>query len=79
MMLAWRIQADVLGGLDPETRNALSRTGAPQAEGRHLGIGARLTRNWMGARSRLSLRSTAFAGRTGVSQPLGRRHRHCRQ
>jgi hypothetical protein len=48
MLLAWRIQAAEFGGLDAETRKALARTGAVAAEGKHLGIGARLSRNWNG-------------------------------
>ena len=48
MMLAWRIQADAGGGLDADTRKALARTGAAEIEGRHLGIGATLTRSWKG-------------------------------
>lgn len=48
MMLAWRVQADALGGLDKETRRALARTGAIDPEGRHLGIGAKLSRSWNG-------------------------------
>ena len=48
MLLAWRLPAAAFGGIDGETRKALSRTGAVAAEGRHLGIGARLSRNWKG-------------------------------
>jgi hypothetical protein len=48
MQLAWRVQAEAFGGLDPDTRRALARTGAVEPEGKHLGIGARLTRNWRG-------------------------------
>lgn len=47
-LLAWRVQADALGGLDPETRRLLSRSGPVEAEGKHLGVGARLTRRWRG-------------------------------
>lgn len=48
LMLAWRIQAAADGGLDPETRAALRRTGAVEAEGKHLGLGATLRREWQG-------------------------------
>ena len=48
MLLAWREQAEAFGGLDAETRRALARTGAVAPEGKHLGIGARLSRNWKG-------------------------------
>lgn len=47
-VLAWRLQAEVHSELDPDTRRALARTGSIVAEGKHLGIGARLTRNWKG-------------------------------
>ena len=47
-LLAWRVQVDAFGGLDDITRKALSRTGRVQAEGKHLGVGARLTRIWKG-------------------------------
>lgn len=47
-LLAWRVQAQALGGLDADTRKALARTGAVQREGKHLGVGARLTRIWKG-------------------------------
>lgn len=47
-LLAWRVQAQALGGLDEATRRTLDRSGPVQAEGRHLGVGARLTRHWKG-------------------------------
>jgi len=47
-LLAWRLQAEVKGGLDRETRRALGRRGRARAEGLDLGIGARLTRRWKG-------------------------------
>lgn len=48
MLLAWRVQAEAAGGLDADSRRALARTGSVQPEGKHLGIGARLKRNWKG-------------------------------
>lgn len=47
-LLAWRVQAQAFGGLDADTRKALSRSGPVQPEGRQLGIGVRLTRIWKG-------------------------------
>lgn len=47
-LLAWRVQAQAFGGIDAEVRKALRRTGATAPEGKHLGIGARLTRTWKG-------------------------------
>ena len=47
-LLAWRLQAQAYGGLDAETRKVLARSGAVEPEGKQLGVGARLTRNWKG-------------------------------
>jgi hypothetical protein len=47
-LVAWRVQAQVMGGLDIKMRKALARSGPVQAEGKHLGNGARLTRIWKG-------------------------------
>lgn len=47
-LLAWRVQAQALGGLNADTRKAFARSGPVQAEGKHLGVGARLTRIWKG-------------------------------
>ena len=48
LLLAWRIQAIALGGLDQETRKALARTGRVVAEGQELGIGTTFRRTWNG-------------------------------
>lgn len=48
MMLAWRLQAEVFGALDVDSMRILARTGSAQAEGKQLGIGAKLTRKWKG-------------------------------
>ena len=48
LLLAWRLQAAVHGGLDPETRRRLRLRGRVQAEGLELGVGARLRREWRG-------------------------------
>ena len=48
LLIAWRLQAEAHGGLDRDTRRALARKGSGEAEGQHLGIGARLTRVWQG-------------------------------
>lgn len=49
LMLAWRLQAAVHGGLDPATRKALRRSGPVVAEGQDLGAGATIRRQWQGA------------------------------
>lgn len=48
LMLAWRMQAAVHGGLDPATRKALRRSGPVVAEGQDLGAGATIRRQWQG-------------------------------
>lgn len=48
LQLAWRVQAEALGGLDADTRKTLSRTGVVEPEGKALGIGAVLQRTWQG-------------------------------
>lgn len=60
MMLAWRIQADTFGGLDASSRKVLARTGPPEPEGRDLGIGARLTRNWKGRKVEVIVEEDGF-------------------
>ena len=47
-LLAYRVQADALGGLDENSKRLLARSGPVEAEGLHLGNGARLTRRWQG-------------------------------
>lgn len=48
LMLAWRIQAAVYGGLDPSTFNVLSQSGRAVAKGKDLGFGATIRRQWHG-------------------------------
>lgn len=50
MLLAWRVQTAAGDGLGGDVRAAIRRKGAVLAEGLDLGIGAKLTRNWKGAR-----------------------------
>ena len=65
LMLAWRIQAIALGGLDPATRRALDRSGPVERLGRNLGLGAVLRRNWQGQVIEVVVEETGFrhAGR----------------
>ena len=60
LQLAWRIQADLQGGLDGETRKALARRGPVEPEGKELGIGARLTRNWNGKQVEVVVEEEGF-------------------
>ena len=48
LSLAYRLQAEALGGLDGETRRQLGRRGRIAKEGLALGIGATLRREWRG-------------------------------
>jgi hypothetical protein len=49
LMLAWRLQAQLHGGLDAATRRQLERRGSRvMREGRQLGLGAVLRRSWEG-------------------------------
>ena len=59
-LLAWRVQAQAVGGLDAETRKLLARTGPVLAEGRHLGVGARLTRIWKGREIIVAVEADGF-------------------
>jgi hypothetical protein len=59
-LLAWRIQAQALGGLDQATRRALANTGRTEAEGLSLGIGAVLTRQWRGQKHQVVVEATGF-------------------
>lgn len=59
-LLAWRIQAEAFGDLDRATRRALQRKGIGEAEGLHLGIGARLTRRWKGRQVEVIVESDGF-------------------
>jgi hypothetical protein len=60
MLLAWRVQAEVHGGLDAETRRMIERTGRVRAEGLELGIGARLTRIWQGREVEVVIEEQGF-------------------
>jgi hypothetical protein len=60
MQLAWRVQAKALGGLDADTRRALARTGRVEAEGKHLGIGATLSRTWKGRKVEVVVEEGGF-------------------
>ena len=48
LALAWRLQAEVHGGLDADLRRLLRNRGPVAAEGLNLGVGARLRREWQG-------------------------------
>ena len=60
MLLAWRVQTEAFGGLDVATRKALTRSGSPEPEGKHLGVGARLTRTWKGRKVEVIVEEGGF-------------------
>lgn len=60
MQLAWRVQAEALGGLDSATRKVLARTGSVEPEGKELGIGAQLSRGWQGKRIEVIVEEQGF-------------------
>ncbi len=60
LMLAWRLQAERLGGLDHDTRRKLGGRGPTMPEGRHLGTGAILRRDWQGLRIEVVIEPDGF-------------------
>lgn len=61
LMLAWRIQASIDGGLGPLTRKQLTRAPVPKAEGLSLGIGAKLGRIWKGQKVEVEVTENGFS------------------
>ncbi|MEH6792141.1 DUF2924 domain-containing protein [Parasphingorhabdus sp.] len=61
LMLAWRIQASIQGGLGPLTRKELARAPAPKAEGLSLGIGTKLGRIWKGRMVEVEVTENGFS------------------
>ena len=59
-MLAWRLQAEALGGLDRESRRQLKRRGTLQVEGLALGVGTRLRREWQGRLVEVEIEASGF-------------------
>lgn len=66
LMLAWRLQAAVHGGLDAETKKALRSAGPVVAEGQELGLGAVIRRQWQGREVSVEVVEDGFSyeGRT---------------
>jgi hypothetical protein len=60
LLLAWRIQAIALGGLDRETLKVLARTGRVVAEGQDLGIGTTFRRTWNGRQQVVTVVENGF-------------------
>ena len=66
LMLAWRMQAAELGGIERGHRRQLAASGRLEPEGRSLGIGARLAREWQGQAVEVVVEEAGFRweGRT---------------
>jgi hypothetical protein len=60
LMIAWRLQADVLGGFDHQTRRRLRGRGRVLTEGLELGLGARLSRVWQGKQIEVVVEASGF-------------------
>lgn len=60
LLIAWRLQAARDGGLDRDTRRLLARKGTAEAEGLHLGVGARLSRIWQGRTHEVIVEEAGF-------------------
>lgn len=60
LSLAWRLQAEASSGLDRETKRKLKRSGALEAEGLGLGVGARLRREWQGSIVEVDVEADGF-------------------
>lgn len=60
LMLAWRLQAEAQGAIDRATRRHLKRRGLVEAEGLHLGVGARLRREWQGRTVEVEVEAAGF-------------------
>ena len=59
-LLAWRIQSISSSGLDADTKRLLARNSPVEAEGKHLGIGAMLTRIWKGREVKVIVEEDGF-------------------
>lgn len=59
-LIAWRLQSAVHGGLDHDTRRKLAGRGPVEAEGKQLGCGAVLRRQWQGRRIKTVVEEKGF-------------------
>ena len=65
LVLAWRLQAKVQGGLNLDFRRKLKRTGPALTEGLKLGPGTKLSREWDGRREDIIVEKNGFRWRGG--------------
>lgn len=59
-LLAWRIQADQLGELSPDTRKQLRAAATPKPADVRVRPGARLVREWRGRRCEVAVEANGF-------------------
>jgi hypothetical protein len=60
MIIGWRLQAHVHGGLDDEIRRKVRRKATIEAEGLALGAGATITRLWQGRTFEIEIEDKGF-------------------
>jgi len=60
LCLAWRLQAEALGGLNHDACRKLRRCARLQAEGIELGVGAKLRREWRGSIVEVTVEEDGF-------------------
>jgi hypothetical protein len=70
-LLAWRIQAEHFGGLDPQTRMVVTRRGVPQSAP-VLAPGVRLEREWRGVKHIVEVTEAGFRWEGKVYSSLSR-------
>lgn len=72
MMLAWRIQTEAFGGLDPDLARRLRRGVGLKSAAAALPGGARLSREWMGEVHEVEVASDGFHYRGQIYGSLTR-------
>jgi hypothetical protein len=70
LTIAWRLQAQGLGGLDRNTRRALASQSASPADGLNLGEGAVIRREWQGQLLEVVVRSDGFEWKDEIWKSL---------
>ena len=74
-LMAWRIQAAAMGGLDPETRRRLRGATATTAAGK-LEHGTRITREWQGRRIEVEVVEAGYLFKGATYRSLSKIARH---
>src|SRR5579875_210058 len=68
-LLAWRLQSEALGGLDPDTRRALAVSGKAQAAPA-LPVGSQVMREWRGEEHAVEVRAEGLLYRGSLFRSL---------